>query len=149
MTDVSKGPVVHLAHLSHPFSWAGFTSQGVGGQLFLPSSVVPCWPTCGCAAVSVPFAHGGQLSGEIITALAPSPLNRHRSCVCVFVGMLCICQSRRWSGLQSPSTNEQMKHQLNENRKAALSINIEAFPPPGHWFNAYTSVVSVSSYFSI
>lgn len=44
-------------------------SQGVSGQLFLPSSVLPRWPTCSSAAVCVPFALGGLLSREIITLL--------------------------------------------------------------------------------
>lgn len=79
--DVLKGPVVCLTHLSHPFSGLTTLPRGSGGQLFLPSSVVPRWPTCGSAAVSVAFARGGPLSGEIITLLAPSPLNRHSFCV--------------------------------------------------------------------
>lgn len=85
--DVLKGPVVRLAHLSHAFVGLTARPRGVGGQLFLPSSAVPRWPTCGSAAVSVPFALGGSLSREIITLLAPSPLNRHSICVgeCVSV----------------------------------------------------------------
>lgn len=110
--------------------WVDYTSHGVGRQLFLPSSVVPCWPTCGSAAVCVPFALGGLLSGEIITLPAPSPLNRHSFCSCVCVSM-CIYQSECWSGLQSLSTNEQIKHQLNGNRNAALSINVQPFSPTG------------------
>lgn len=115
--NVRRGPVVRVAHLSHPFIGLNALPRGPeGGQLFLPSSVVPRWPTGGCAAVSVPSAHGGWLSGEIIPLLAPSPLNRHILPMSVF------SQSGVSVGLQSPSTNEQIKPQLNGNGKAALSI---------------------------
>lgn len=118
--DVSKGPVVHLTHLSHPFSWLTTLPRGSGGQLFLPSSVVPRWPTCGSAAVSVAFACGGPFSREIITLLAPSPLNRHSFCVSASIGA---------DTGRDCNPRLQMKHQLNENRKAALSINVQPFFP--------------------
>lgn len=119
--DVSKGPVVHLAHLSHPFSGLTALPRGVRVQLFHPSSVVPHWPTCGSAAVSVASARGGPLSREI-TLPAPSPLNRHSFCLCVRV---CF---RAGAG-RDCNPRPQMKHQLNENRKATLSINGRPFSP--------------------
>lgn len=89
---------------------------GPGCSCSSASSVVPRWPTCGCAAVSAASAGAGQLSGEIIALPAPSPLNRHSSCLCMCVSL------RAWLGQQSQAANEQMKHRLNENRKATLSI---------------------------
>lgn len=80
--------------------------------------MVPCWPTRSRAAVSVPSAHGGWLSREIITLLAPSPLNQPILSVSVFsLGSVS-------AGLQSLSTNELIKHQLNGNSQAALSMNV-------------------------
>lgn len=120
--DAVNGLILLQTHLSHTSTGlAALPRGGFGGQLCIPSAVVPCWPTCGSAAVSAASAHGSALSGEIITP-SSQPI-KHTvtlpACarVCVRV---CVYQSRHWPQQQFLSTNE---HQLNENRKAMHSLN--------------------------
>lgn len=77
--DVLKGFVLCLTHLSHTFGGLTAHPRGLWGSCAFTSSVVPRWPTCGSAAVSVASARVGPLSREIITLPAPSPLNTHSS----------------------------------------------------------------------
>lgn len=97
--DVLKGPVVHLAHLSHPCGALTALPRGSVGSCFFLFQWCLAGPTCGSAAVRVPFALGGSFSREI-TLLARGPLSRHSR---VYVSM-CIYQGRCWSDLHSPST---------------------------------------------
>lgn len=109
--DAATGPILPPTHLSH--AGAGLTALpggrfGAGGQLFIPSAVVPRWPTCGSAAVSAASARGPALSGEIITP-GSQPIKQTVKlplCVWVCVG---VYWSRGWLQQQFLSANEQMK----------------------------------------
>lgn len=118
--DAATGPILLQTHLSHPCT--GLTALPSGGQLFIPSTVVPRWPTCGSAAVSAACARGPALSGEIITPGSQPIKQTVILPLCVWV-CVCVYRSRGWLQQQFLSTHEQMKCQLNENRKVTRSVN--------------------------
>lgn len=122
--DGRKGLILLQTHLSHTFP--GMTALPGGGLGGLGGC--SCWVRVQQCHTGLPVAL--QQSVPPLPALlcslgksslpAPSPLNRQSCCPCVCVS---VYLSRRLSLQQFLSTNEQMKHQLDENRGAMHSIN--------------------------
>lgn len=118
-----EGLILLQTHLSHTSTGlAALPRGGLGGSC----AFLVQWCHAGLPVVlqqSAPPLLTVQRSLGKSSLPAPSPLNTQSSCPCVCVrARVCVYQSRHWLLQQFLSTNE---HQLNENRKAMHSINIQ------------------------
>lgn len=112
--DAATGPILLQTHLSHPCT--GLTALPSGGQLFIPSTVVPRWPTCGSAAVSAACARGPALSGEIIT---PGSQPIKQTVILPLCVGVCVCLSEQ----RLVAATIPVHTRTNENRKVTRSVN--------------------------